>query len=135
MFTAGRARSHELAAVNAVNEIVQRVAPWTTVYCGPRFWTSTHDVSGNREAIVGPDGTVYGALHGAAWAEQSVVYIQLSDSMPDILSCAYHELFHICDPLLTVEAREAIDREIEQGRAYPTDYYRSNIERRARAFE
>lgn len=135
LFTEGRARTHELAAVQAVNEIVKRVAPWVTVYCGPRLWSRDDDVSGNREAIVGPDGQTYGAMHGEAWADHSVVYIQLSDSMPDVLACCYHELFHLCDPLLSDEARAAIDAEISQGRAYPTDYYRSAVERRARAFE
>jgi hypothetical protein len=134
MFTEGRARSHEFAAVNAVNEIVQRVAPWTTVYCGPELWSRNDDVSGNYRAIIGPDGALYGAKHGEAW-NNNVVYLRLSDSMPDILSCTHHELFHVCDPLLSDEARSAIDAEIEQGRAYPTDYYRSAVERRARAFE
>ncbi|WPZ35524.1 hypothetical protein T8K17_05105 [Thalassobaculum sp. OXR-137] len=132
-FSAGRARLHEREAVEAVRDIIERVAPWVTAYLGPQLWSNPKTDNADDYELMNKKR--YGRINGAASYKDPVIYIRLSQSMPDVLATAYHELFHIIDLLLSKEQRKMVARDVIRGRDYPGGYYQEIMERRARAFE
>ncbi|WP_338928187.1 hypothetical protein WDZ11_00240 (plasmid) [Roseomonas mucosa] len=106
-----------------VAEIAERMVPWTTWLCAPKFF--------GCEAIARD-----AAFAGYAWTRPGVVLLRTCYGARDTIRTALHEAWHVAEEHLSPAEIAIVQAACDAGPSYPEGSYHARpFEQRAQSFE